>query len=227
MNPSTKQLGFGLLIAFTLPGFIVLAGLAPFSPMVAGWLQPLGGAETSFGAPLYAMLVAITIGMIVSCFRWLLLDEVLLRWTGVQRPVWDDDRLEERLAAFSFLVEAHYRFAQFYGNTLLAVIAAYTPNRLAGTSHLFGICTDAGVLILCTVMLAGSRDAMLKYYNRTIRVIGEISEKGGIAMTNGNQQDGGGSASNARPRPEAKSGAKAQATPAPKPNARQAPARQR
>lgn len=65
MDASSKQ--FGTMVAYLLPGFIVLAGIAPFAPIVAAWLKPLDQAEASLGAPLYALLAALTIGMIVSC----------------------------------------------------------------------------------------------------------------------------------------------------------------
>src|SRR4051794_10808003 len=99
MNWSNKQ--FGLMVAYVLPGFIVLAGLAPFSPTVSSWLQPLHQAEASLGAPLYAVLMATTIGMILSCFRWLIIDHIHF-WTGLKSPVWDDSRLEERIDAFDY-----------------------------------------------------------------------------------------------------------------------------
>src|SRR5262245_46345723 len=131
MDASSKQ--FGVMIAYLLPGFIVLAGLAPLSPTIEAWLQPLDHAEASLGAPLYAVLAATTLGMIASCFRWLLIDHVH-HWTGVKPPVWDDSRLEERIGAFNYLVDNHYRYYQFYANILISVAIAYSVNRVMGTS---------------------------------------------------------------------------------------------
>src|SRR5438045_8188296 len=125
MSLSRNQ--FGLMVAYVLPGFIGLAGLAPFVPAVSGWLQPLNQAEASLGAPLYAVLAATTIGMIVSAFRWILVDHFLQR-TGVRPPTWDDSRLEERIVAFDYLVENHYRYYQFYANSLVAVLVTYISN---------------------------------------------------------------------------------------------------
>src|ERR1051326_5201223 len=114
MNPSSNQ--FGLIVAYLLPGFIGLAGLAPFMPAVAAWLRPGSYSEASLGAPVYAILAATTIGMIASCIRWLVIDHIH-EWTGVVPPTWDDSRLEERLVAFNYLVESHYRYYQFVANT--------------------------------------------------------------------------------------------------------------
>src|ERR1700689_5313253 len=94
---------FGLIVAYLLPGFIALAAIVPLAPTVAGWLQPVPQAEASLGPPIYTLLAAITMGMIVSVFRWLLIDHIH-QWTGLTAPMWDDSRLEDRLAAFNYLV---------------------------------------------------------------------------------------------------------------------------
>src|SRR6266496_1090753 len=159
MDSATKQ--FGLMVAYLLPGFIVLAGIAPFAPVVATWLQPLNQAQASLGAPVYAVLAATTIGMIVSCIRWLLIDHIH-HWTGVRPPAWDDSRLEERVVAFNYLVDNHYRYYQFLANTLVAVIWAYSINRWMATSSRLGVGTDLGVFILCAALFTGSRDSLMK-----------------------------------------------------------------
>src|SRR5206468_1446062 len=112
----------------------------PFVPTVAAWLRPLDQSAASLGAPVYAVLAATTIGMIVSCFRWLLIDHIL-HWAGVQAPTWDDTLLEQRVTAFNYLVENHYRYYQFLANALIALLFAYSVNRLMETSRLFGIAT--------------------------------------------------------------------------------------
>ena len=178
---------FGLIVAYLLPGFIGLAGLAPFIRTVSEWIRPVNQGDASFGPTVYAVLAAMTVGMIVSCVRWLVLDH-LLHWTGVSHPVWDDRQLDKNLAGFNYIVEAHYRYYQFYGNTLVAIVAAYGLNRMVGTWRFLGTGTDIGILLLCVVLFAGSRDALRKYYSRTGRLIGVIAKKGsaGDAMTNGN-----------------------------------------
>jgi len=214
MNMSNNQ--FGLIVAYLLPGFIGLAGIAPFVPLVAAWLKPGSYAEASLGPPIYAVLAAATIGMIVSCFRWLVIDQIH-HWTGVKAPVWDDSRLEDRLSAFSYLVENHYRYYQFLANTLVAVLFAYSIDRWITNSSALGAGTDLGVFILCVVLFAGSRDSLAKYYERTTRLIGRVAEKGSEAMTNGNHHEGG-----AKPSPklpdEAKPNGKSPSPPKPEQN---------
>jgi hypothetical protein len=163
MSPINQH--FGLVIAYLLPGFIGLGGIALLVPSVASWLRPqLGGA--GFGPPVYAVLAAIAIGMVISCVRWLIIDQ-LMSWSGVKAPKWDGVQLESRLNAFNYLVESHYRYYQFYSNGLIAIIWTYAVNRHFATSHFLGIDSDLLLLMLCATLFAGARDALQKYYRRT------------------------------------------------------------
>jgi hypothetical protein len=160
---------FGLTIAYLLPGFIALSGLAPFVPAVGRWLN---GQETAgLGAPVYAIIAAVAAGMIASCFRWALID-TLHAATGVPPGTFNAQALEAHPAAFSVLVDSHYRYYQFYANTLVAVVWAYLIHRVLRTSPLLGLGTDIGMLILCAVLFAGSRDALAKYRNRSRQLAG-------------------------------------------------------
>jgi hypothetical protein len=201
MEGISKNRQFGVLIAYLLPGFIALAGMAPLFPVVSRWLHPV---EPGFGPPLYALLAATAIGQILSCFRWLFIDQ-FHRLMGVQRPEWDDSLLDDRLNGFDYLVQSHFRYYEFCGNTLLAVLFAYGLNRFLGTLPFLGVGTDLGMLVLATVLFAASRDALAKYYTRTGRLVGLVAEKAsrGDEMYNGNDH-GGHSDSTSKPKPETK-----------------------
>jgi hypothetical protein len=160
---------FGLVIAYLLPGFVALIGIAPLSPTVAGWLH--ADQTASFGAPVYALLAATASGMVVSCFRWFFVDWVHLL-TGVTPPVFDARALDAHPAAFNLLVESHYRYYQFYANTLVAVVWTYSIHRWLRTDLLMSLGTNLAVLILCAVLFAGSRDALTKYRNRSSQLVG-------------------------------------------------------
>lgn len=162
---------FGLVIAYLLPGFVALVGLAPLSPTVAGWLA--AGAHSDLGTPVYALLAAMTAGMVVSCFRWLVIDQVHAV-TGLGSSRFDARALEAHPTAFSYLIEQHYRYYQFYANVLVAVVWAYAVHRWRGASPLFGVGTDAGVVILSAVLFLGSRDALSKYRRRSGQLNGHV-----------------------------------------------------
>ncbi|HVV70327.1 MAG TPA: hypothetical protein VHI52_02330 [Verrucomicrobiae bacterium] len=105
---------------------------------------------------------------------------------GIKRPEWRDQHLDGSLEAFDYLVENHYRYYQFYSNTLVAILWAYPVHRAMNSSPLLGFGTDLGAIVLCAVLFAGSRDTLAKYYSRTSRLMGQVAEKDGDVMTNGN-----------------------------------------
>jgi len=209
--PKITSRQFGLIVAFLIPGFIGLAGVAPLIPIVGEWLRPVNLGSFGIGPTIYALIAAIAVGMILSCVRWLVVDH-LHQWSGIATPTWDFRQLENRLEALDYLSDNHYRYYQFYANTLVAVLWAYPVNRLLHTSPLLGFGTDFGVALLCIVLFLGSRDALSKYRIRADQLIGQVVKKDGESMTNGIDHHAGGSTSKKdrpakpaqRPRPETK-----------------------
>jgi hypothetical protein len=163
------------MIAYVLPGFIALAGVAPLFPAVARWLRPVGQGDLGLGPPLYAVLAAMALGQVLSCFRWLLLDH-LHQSTGVKRPAWDDSQLDRVLDGFDYLVQNHLRYYEFCGNTLLAVLWSYGLNRALHTLPFLGLGTDLAVVVVLLVLFVASRDALRNYYTRTSRLVGRSSQ---------------------------------------------------
>jgi hypothetical protein len=200
---------FGLIIAYLLPGFVALAGIAPLSPVVAGWLTAAQSA--GLDAPLYTLMAATAAGMVASCFRWLIVDQIHAL-TGLGTAAFNARALEERPAAFALLVESHYRYYQFYANTLVAAAFAYSIHRWLGTSPTLGVATDLALLILSVALFAGSRDALSKYRHRSMQLVGQtvLSHSNGDLMTNGIDHNQG---SSGKPEQQPKSAAKPQPSP--------------
>lgn len=209
MTDSTTRL-FGLLIAYVLPGFFALVGFVPLIPTVGQWLQPVSLGEFGLGPPIYSLMTATVLGMLLSCLRWAIIDVIHHR-TGITPPRWDPERLEARMSAFTYLVENHYRYYQFYASVLVAAVLLYPLNRASATLPYLGPGTDLGAILLCAILFAGSRDALAKYYQRTSRLVGSAAEKGlmGEDMTNGCHHDTGGgtapkgeTAASTKPKPQ-------------------------
>jgi len=166
-----ESFSFGLIVAYVIPGFIGLAGLMPLVPMIGQWLTPVHG-DTGLGPPIYAILAATAVGLVVSCFRWLFVDQIH-HWSGLKAPPADFKALDGRVQGFDYLVQNHFRYYEFCGNTLVAGLWAYCLNRSLQTSPLLGIGTDLGMAILSVVLFAASRDALAKYYQRTHRLLSQ------------------------------------------------------
>ena len=162
VNSVTWQ-NFGLLIAYLIPGFIAVNGVAFQSSRAAGWLGGLGhGSGPTVGGFLFLTIAAVFAGLIASTFRWMLIDRIL-HATGIRRPDWDFRQLNPNLPAFQTLIEIHYRSYQFYANSMVAMYfyAAMRWNRNG-----FNLSEAAIVMVLGTVLLLGARDTLWNYYRR-------------------------------------------------------------
>lgn len=171
MNDLTAR-NFGLVIAYLIPGFIALAGVAAVSDVVRTWLGGSADGGPTIGGFLYVTLGSIAAGMTVSALRWALVDTVH-HLTGLPRPKWDDSRLNEKLRAVEHLVEVHYRYYQFYANSFVALLSTY----LAWSWSSNFLDTGSGywifvVLLAECVFFAASRDALRKYYDRMESLMG-------------------------------------------------------
>ena len=160
---------FGLLIAFVLPGFVLLWGIAPYSSTISGWLGQTTTDAPTVGGFLYVTLVSVGLGQLVSTLRWLLIDSIH-HHTGIHKPNWSFSQLrsKETVAAFDRFVEDHYRYYQFHANGLVAITLAMILRGHAVGFRLI----DVVLLLLCDALLfVGSRDNLQRYYRRAESVL--------------------------------------------------------
>mgnify|MGYP001794338227 CR=1 FL=1 len=157
---------FGLMIAYAIPGFILVSGLGQLIPEVRVWLIGLDDIGPTVAGFLFSGTSSIAAGLIVSAIRWAMLD-TLMHATGLTPPSWSGPDLHIRTNIIEFLVDAHYRYYQFYANTAIAGVLAFgmylaRPQPDAATDGwLF-----PAALILVIVLLIAARDALSKYYSR-------------------------------------------------------------
>lgn len=164
---------FGLLIAFVLPGLVLLWGMAPYSTTISGWLGQTTSDNATVGGFLYITLASVGVGQLVSTLRWLLIDSLHHR-TGIHKPDWSFSQLSSRntVAAFDRLIEDHYRFYQFHANGLVSLTLAMIL-RWQALEFRFGDCV---FLLLCDALLfVGARDNLSKYYRRVENVLSRSS----------------------------------------------------
>ena len=160
---------FGLLIAFVLPGFVLLWGIAPFSQTVTNWLTHTHSDAPTVGGFLYVTLASVGLGQLVSTLRWLLVDSLHHR-TGITPPTWSfrELRSKEASGAFERLVDDHYRFYQFHANGFVALTLAFLAHGMAAG---FSVAGFIAVLLCDALLFAGSRDTLSRYYRRTEQVL--------------------------------------------------------
>jgi hypothetical protein len=163
---------FGVIIAFLIPGFMLLWGLSFSSKEVATWISSSGaGSAPTIGGFLYSTLASLALGLLVSAIRWLLVDHFLYWITRVRRPTIDFSKLKQKDAflAFEGVVENHYRYYQYYSNTLVAVVASFLA-YLASASEWPSEWVIIGLIALCVALLLASRDCLTKYHKRAAEV---------------------------------------------------------
>ena len=147
---------FGLLIAYIVPGFTALWGLARVSDTVRSWLGANPATAPTVAGFFYATLASVAAGVTVSTLRWLLID-TLHRSMGVRWLQWDFSRLQKNVAAFQLLIEIHYRYYQFYGGMMVSSVIAYLTWRLSlGFWSTPVGWTDLGFVLVEVVFFLGS-----------------------------------------------------------------------
>ena len=162
---------FGLLIAYVVPGFLALFGASYFSPEIRVWIGHPPADAPTLGGFLYMTIASVICGLTLSTVRWMVIDSIHHR-TGIRRPAWDFSLFQKNLEAYKTLNEIHYRYYQFYGNSLLALIWLYCLRRAS-----FGFWaaplgwTDAGFALVIAVFFLGSRDTLQKFYARTDQLL--------------------------------------------------------
>jgi hypothetical protein len=163
---------FGPIIAFGLPGFLVLIGLPPqVTSSMANLLNQPG--QPSLEGFLYLLPASIGCGLIISAIRWVLID-TFLHWTGVRKPKLNFHSIPSKLEAFNLFFEHNYRFYQFYSNSLIAILILLAAHwRIDGrpSSECLGL-----IGLLCVVLVAASRDCLSRFYMRARVTLGEPHE---------------------------------------------------
>jgi hypothetical protein len=162
---------FGVIIAFLLPGFLFLWGLSYSSTDIATWLaRSTADHAPTVGGFLYATLASLAIGLLISAVRWLVIDHIH-EWTGVPYPDLNFTNLKDkdRYAAFVGAVENHFRYYQYYSNTLISAICAFICYLCTKGNPSLKIWV--ATIAITIALFLGSRDALKKYYDRAKAIL--------------------------------------------------------
>lgn len=165
---------FGYLIAYVIPGFIVVATLSTYSSAIRSWIGLSTKASPTIGGFLYVTIASVLAGLVLSTLRWLVLDTFHHR-TGIQRPQLDFSAFPKNRTAFDALALNHFRYYEFFAHTALALIIAMSnPWQIKELFSLPAWIVLPGMLALILLLLVASRDALRKYYGRTRELMGHL-----------------------------------------------------
>jgi len=166
---------FGLVIAYLIPGVTALWGTSFYSDTVRTWLSGTSPSPPTVGGFFYVTLGSIAAGLTASTVRWTVIDTIH-HWTGVPHAACDFSRLRHNVAAVGLLIDIHYRYYQFYGNTLVALTFAYASRKTAlGLWGEFLTWDDLAFVLVACLFFVGSRDTLRKYNTRTDALFPETS----------------------------------------------------
>jgi hypothetical protein len=160
---------FGLLIAYVIPGFVMLWGFAPYSPTIRIWLSqnPTDGA--TIGGFLYGTIASVGAGLLISTLRWLVIDSIHDR-SGIRQPAWNLRKLRDSVSAFDRIVDHQYRYYQAYANGIVSISIALPMHWIADE---FSGLQLMGMLLMDALLFVGSRDVLRKYYQRVDALLSE------------------------------------------------------
>lgn len=169
---SVTRENFGYLIAYVIPGFVVVSIFAGRFDVVRDWL----GFSATFTGPtvggfLYVTIASVTAGMLLGALRWATLDPIH-QHTGLKQPPRDYASMHGKTTTFHYLVEVHYRYYEFYGHMLLSVLVGLIDSR--HLSLVLGLPTVVVFVTLFSTALLlffASRDALKNYYERTHAIL--------------------------------------------------------
>jgi hypothetical protein len=118
-----EPIDFGILIAFILPGSVAVYGLRYVSPRINALWSMLEPGQFVIGPLILLALATLAVGLIVSSLRVVLL-EPIFHVTGVRQENVDYQKLAnvDQREFFKEMIKNIYRYEQFYGNTLLALL---------------------------------------------------------------------------------------------------------
>jgi hypothetical protein len=170
-------LDFGVVIAFVAPGFVALQGASYHMLTVQAWMAAASEKEQSVGVFLFVLLASLSMGLVVSGIRALVLDNLLqfgqlLRQHAVPKLSLDWSKVDDKkLPVLITIRDAHYRHYQFYANTLVAMV--FWAFSRASTSRP-GMSPQQWALIsaILLALLFSARDSFLRYVNAVNRAFG-------------------------------------------------------
>jgi hypothetical protein len=137
-NFKVSSLDFGIIIAFVAPGFVALQAASYYVPTIAQWMTAASEKEQSIGVFMFVLLASLSMGLVVSGVRALVVDKLLrcrlLRKYAVLPLALDWSKVDEKkLPILITIRDAHYRHYQFYSNTLIALVSWMASHGFAGS----------------------------------------------------------------------------------------------
>jgi hypothetical protein len=153
---------FGLVIAFLLPGLACLYGLSFWHTGTREVLQQFLKADANAGLFLLVLLGSLSLGLLLSPFRYYLYEELLWRKDKLHPSEFSKLGEGEKLAAFRAAVDEHLRYHQFWGGMSIAIPISYL-GWLRDSWASFPITIALSLLAFCLIEWVTGKAALRAY----------------------------------------------------------------
>ena len=114
--------------------------------------------------------------MIISAIRWIIVDLIMHFTTTLPEINFSSFNNKDTFAAFQGVVENHYRYYQYYSNTLIAIILSFSLYIAYGPVRP-SLVVSLVLLAITIVLLFASRDSLLKYHNRAAAIANKETQQ--------------------------------------------------
>lgn len=112
---------FGLLIAYVLPGFVLLWGLTFFLYRPSELIVYGRNLTSSSGIITFLLLTCLTLSLVLGAARYYLFEKWICSSEHFDKRVYSKLRTTDGLLAFRQAIDEHYRYYQFHGGLVLAL----------------------------------------------------------------------------------------------------------
>ncbi len=173
MKSNIESKNFGIVIAFLIPGFVLLFGARYHINIIENWLSMDKGSIPEIGGFLYTSLASIAAGVGISAFRWLVIDH----WVYKDKTELDFTKIKDKENALNMIIEKHYMYYLFYGNMFFALAIGYVSrfaSRLMSNQDIFNSreAFFLGSLIIAEyILIKGACNARERYYERALAIL--------------------------------------------------------
>jgi len=172
-----KDLNVGTLIAFICPGVVGLLGLAYGFPVLDSVVVAAQASEQSIGVFLFAALLALAVGVVISGLRALVLDPII--YSGrmpflkpIAPPIIHFEKLQNPgiLGAHQAAVEAYYRYYQFYSTMAIGLSVLGISRWLAKPMSPWPPCWPLMIITLVVLLVYSAAGSMRRYSDAVARI---------------------------------------------------------
>ncbi len=112
---------FGLVIAFLLPGLMMLYACSQWSEALRHVFETFLTVQSNVGLSILVLLVAVAVGLLVTVVRYMLFEVGICHKHRLAPADFARLNKENILAGFRAAVDEHYRYHQFWGGMVLVM----------------------------------------------------------------------------------------------------------